>query len=99
MIEPEKAPDREEIPGLVFFAPEERENLARCKEPEGRRGTGFVTRTDCAPEAGRENPCTNTVCHCAPSGPAGAHHPIAGSRGLRHSESVRLTLLSGIGVF
>jgi hypothetical protein len=36
-----RGPDMEGIPGMVFFAPEERENSGRCKEPEGRRGAGF----------------------------------------------------------
>jgi hypothetical protein len=53
--------DGEGIPGTQVLAPEEREILARCKAPKGRRGTGFKSHNDCAPEAGRENRYWPTV--------------------------------------
>jgi hypothetical protein len=66
---------------MVFSAPGERENSARRKEPEGRRGAGFESPNDRAPEAGRENPCWNTVGHSDSRAPAGAHHPVAETGG------------------
>jgi hypothetical protein len=66
---------------MVFFAPEERENLVRREEPEGRHGAGFESPNECAPIAGRENLWWNTVGHCDSRARAGAQHPVTETGG------------------